>query len=216
MESKTIQVDGIPTVIRPMGEDYVAGDDPDVAGVTYAVKCWPGKHVKGQWPNPEIAAYFRKVMDAYGTSAIMAWQERTLVGVLPFMPVNCGLPKMSFCICAPDGEQTPLERIARAQAIPFAELSPRVIYTECLSVNWGLYRRGIGSAMAQYLVEWASEQGWDRIEGVTFATPDGDDAYRWIPSIQFWEKAGFQCGDAHSFGDDMPPGVRFFADLKHD
>lgn len=216
MEPTTIEIDGVSTVIRPMGEDYVAGDDPDERGVTYAVKCWPGKHVKGQWPNPEIAAYFRKVMEAYGTSAIMAWQGKTLVGVLPFMPMNCGLPKMSFCLCAPADEQTPLERIAQAQAISFAELTPKVIYIECLSVNWNLYRKGIGSGMARYLVDWAREQGWDRIEGVTFASPAGDDAYRWIPSIQFWEQAGFECGEAYCFGEDMPPGVRFFAELHHD
>ena len=50
MEPKIIQVDGVPTVIREMGSDYVVGDDPTESGVTYAVKCWPGRNVPGEWP----------------------------------------------------------------------------------------------------------------------------------------------------------------------
>lgn len=200
-----------------MGEDYVAGDDPDGAGITYGVKCWPGKKVEGQWPNPQIAAYFRKVMAAYGTGAIMTWQERKLVGLLPFMPVDCGLPQMSFCVCAPAATQTPLERIIPARATPFAELTPKVLWVECLSVNRNLYRKGIGSAMVRFLVDWAREQGWERIEGRAFASPDIDDAYRWIPSIEFWGKLGFSRTKEDSFdcgGPSPEPGFRFAIQLQ--
>ena len=51
MEPKTIQVDGVPTVIRTMEENYIVGEDPSKAGIEYAIKCWPGKNVPGVWPN---------------------------------------------------------------------------------------------------------------------------------------------------------------------
>ena len=218
MESRTIQVDGVPTVIRPMDENYVVGEDPCDAGITYAIKCWPGKNVPGEWPNPPIASYFRKIMKTYGTSAITAWQKNTLVGFLPFMPVNCGMPEMIFCVVAPERMQTPLERISSAEPIPFERLTPKVLKVQCASVSWSLYRKGIGSAMVRYLIQWAKEQGWERIEGWAFANSDVDDAYKWLPSIQFWEKAGFQRGSARVFDPSNPgtnkPGFDFAIELR--
>lgn len=218
IKPQTILINQTPTVIRPMGDDYVVGDDPKKADVDYAIKCWPGKDVPDLWPNPPIAAYFRKVMAAYGSSAITAWQGRNLVGFLPFMPLNCGLPEMVFCVCAPTHTQPALEKINAAEPIPFEQLSPKVLKAQCASVNWRLYRQGIGSAMARYLVTWARVQGWERIEGWAFAQPDVDDAYIWIPSIQFWEKAGFEAGGVPHFAADDPnvnkPAVAFAIDLQ--
>lgn len=216
MEPRTIQVDGVPTVIRAMGEDYVVGEDPAKSDVTYAIKCWPGKHVPGEWPNRPIAAYFRKIMEAYGTCAITAWQDKKLVGFLPFMPVGCGMPEMNFCVVCPEDKQTPLSEIESATPIPFDRLTPKVLKVQCASVahNPPMYRKGIGTAMLQYLVDWGKREGWERIEGWAFADPSTDDAYRWIPSVQFWEKAGAKKGGAPTFPPDVPPPpgpVREFA-----
>ncbi|MFP4053227.1 MAG: N-acetyltransferase family protein [Phycisphaerae bacterium] len=189
MEPRTIQIDGIPTVIRAMGEDYVVGEDPSEAGVEYAIKCWyPGKADR---PTAAMAAYFRKIMKAYGTSAITAWQDKALVGFLPFMPLNCGMPEMVFCLYTSD--QTPLERVKAATPIPFDQLSPKVLKVQCASIahNRNMYRKGLGSTMANYLIDWARESGWERIEGWTFSDSQFFDAYKWLPSIHFWEKAGF-------------------------
>jgi hypothetical protein len=208
MEERTIQIDGVPTVIRPMGTDYVVGDDPADAAVEYAIKCWPGRSVPGRWPNAPIVAYFRKIMDAYGTGAITAWQERRLVGLLPFMPVNCGMPEMVFCVCHPFSGQTSIEEINAASPTPFEALSPKVLKAQCASVSMNLYRRGLGTDMARYLVDWANEQGWERIEGFAFSDADFFDAYKWLPSIHFWKKAGFEQArtrmmDIPDLGDDV-------------
>ena len=207
MKPRTIDVDGTPTVIREMGNDYVVGDDPSESGVAYAIKCWPGHNVPGEWPNRPIAAYFRKMIEAYGTSAITAWQAKTLVGFLPFMPLNCGMPEVTFCVVCPEERQTPLGDIEAAVPIPFEQLSPKVLRVQCASVamNPPLYRKGIGTAMLQHLVDWARESGWERIEGWAFADPSADDAYKWIPSVQFWEKAGAKRGGVPTFPPDVPP-----------
>lgn len=220
MKPKIIHVDGILTEIRTMGFDYVIGDDPVKAGVEYAIKCWPGKNIPEEWPNEPIATYFKKIIDAYGTSAITAWQEKTLVGFLPFMPLNCGMPEMTFCVVAPYKKQTPLVEIVDAEPIPFEELHPKVLKVQCASVAWNknMYRKGIGTAMAKYLIEWARENGWERIEGWAFADPSVDDAYVWIPSVQFWEKAGFKKTGVPSFEDGDPnankPTFTFAIELK--
>ena len=160
-------------------------------------------------------------MKAYGASAITAWQDKTLVGFLPFMPVNCGMPEMIFCVVGGEGgEQPSLDRINSSEPIPFEQLTPKVLKVQCASVAWNrnMYRKGIGSAMAQYLVDWARENGWERIQGWAFESPEIDDSYRWLPSVQFWEKAGFQRGNARVFDPSDPgtnkPGFDFAIDLK--
>lgn len=209
MKPKTIYVDDVRTEIRPMGNDYIIGDDPDAAGIIYSIKCWPGKRVPEQWPNAPIVAYFRKIMDAYGTGAITAWQGKKLIGFLPFMPINCGMPQMAFCVCAPFHEQTPLKTIEEATPIPFDQLHPKIIKVQCASVSPDLYRKGIGSEMAGYLVEWAKTRGWEKIQGFAFSNADFSDAYKWLPSIHFWERSGFDKNEEETMnfgelGENVP------------
>jgi len=207
MKPKTIDIDGVPTEIRVMGSDYVVGDDPAESGVTYAIKCWPGRHVPGEWPNRPISTYFRKIMEAYGTSAITAWQEKKLVGFLPFMPADCGMPEVTMCVVCPEDKQTPMSEIEAALPVPFERLKSKTLKVHCASVghNPPMYRKGIGYAMLRYLVDWAKEQGWEKIEGWAFTDHSVDEAYKWIPSVQFWEKAGAKRGKAPSFPPDVPP-----------
>ncbi len=216
MEPKEILIDGTPTVIRPMDSNYIIGEDQNKAGVTFEIMCWPGKAVPNQWPNPPVVAYFKKVMDTYGTGAIMAWQGQTLVGFLPFMPLNCGLPEMVFCVCAPI-EHTP-EHISASTVVPLNELNPKVIKVQCLSVSKRLRRKGIGSAMVIYLIDWAKQQGWEKIQGWAFESSEIDDSYTWLPSIQFWEKSGFERGIARVFDPSDPgtnkPGFDFAINLN--
>jgi GNAT superfamily N-acetyltransferase len=200
-----------------MGEDYIVGANQDDAGIKLAIKCWPGRMIPGRWPNPSTVAYFKKVMDAYGTSAITAWQEEKLVGFLPFMPVNCGLPEMVFCVSAPN--QTPEDRVASSTTVPFDELTPKILKVQCLSVSPRLYRKGIGTAMVHYLADWAGTRGWQKIQGWAFESPEIDDSYVWLPSVQFWEKSGFQRANARVFDPTHPgtnkPGFDFSIELQN-
>jgi len=80
------------------------------------------------------------------------------------------------------------------------------------------YRKRIGLELALYLVNWARGQGWERIEGQAFASPDIDDAYVWIPSVEFWEKAGFRRINEYTFDPDhagiKKSGYEFAIDLN--
>ena len=176
MEPKEIRIDDVTVTIKAMDDSYVIGDDPEEAGIEYKIKCWPGKPVEGSWPNPSVAAYYRKLIDAYGSGAIMAWRNRSLLGFLPFYPYNCGLQRI-HCVCAP--VSSTVADIDHRRLIPFDALNPKILELECLSVDPGLYRKGLGTAMSCYLIEWAKAQGWEHIRGWAFADTDFIDAYRW-------------------------------------
>ena len=136
------------------------------------------------------------------------------------MPRDCGMPEMVFCVVCPEDHQPSLADINSAEPTPFRELSPKVLKVQCASVAWNppLYRKGLGTAMLYYLVDWARENGWERIEGWAFENPSVDDAYVWIPSVQFWEKAGARRGSVPAFEEGDPnigkPACKFVIDLN--
>jgi GNAT superfamily N-acetyltransferase len=189
MKPKEIIIDNTLTIIQPMGYDYIIGEDPDKAGIKYEIRCWHGKPVAGSWPNPPVVSYYKKLIDNYGTGAIMAWQDKSLIGFLPFYPQNCGLSKVN-CVCAPI--DTTIEKINSTNLVPLDNLCLKTLEVQCLSVTRRLHRKGLGTAMSIYLIEWAKEQGWDKIQGWAFSDSHFIDAYKWLPSIHFWEKSGFQ------------------------
>ena len=183
MEPKEILINNTSTIIRVMDNNYIIGEDQDKSGIKYEIKCWPGKPVAGSWPNSPVATYYKKLIDNYGTGAIMAWQNKSLVGFLAFYPQNCGIPKVN-CVCAPI--DITIEKINSTNLVPLVNLNPKILEVQCLSVTSRLYRKGLGTAMSIYLIEWAKEQGW------AFENAGFIDAYKWLPSIHFWEKSGFQ------------------------
>ncbi|MBT7162520.1 MAG: GNAT family N-acetyltransferase [Victivallales bacterium] len=199
MEPLELRTEDGAITIRPMAGDYIVGDDETQAEVRVEIQCCSGHAV---WPNPPYVAYFRRLFDAYGLAAVTAWQGRNLVGFLPAIPLRCGLPQLPHCVSAPI--ETRVEDIVGAIPTPFSELKPKVLRVQCLSVAGRLQRKGIGLAMARYLVDWARQTGWERIQGWAFAEADTGDAYRWLPSIQFWEKAGFQRGGSCVFDPTDP------------
>lgn len=210
MEPKTIVVDGMEAMIKPMGTDYIMSDAEEKVGILVDIECRAGaKH----WPNPLYVAYYSELVEAYGTCAILAWQGRSVVGFLPFRPKDCGLPELPFCIHYFDPEEPDLECVEQATPIPLSEMDRKMLEVRCLSVRSSLHRQGLGSEMARYLIAWARENGWQRIEGWAFAQSD----FSWLPDIAFWEKAAFKRGTARVFDESDPEtsqrGFEFAIDL---
>ena len=194
-----------------MGSDYFMADtEPD--GLIVELTC---RQFAKVWPNRLYIAYYQKITEAYGASAIFAWQNRTVVGFLPFEPVNCGVPALPNCIHYVTGQfgepdEARSEMIAQSTATPFADLHSKTLKVHCINVKQAFRRRGLGSAMARYLVEWARPQGWERIEGSAFL--DGD--WGWLPNVEFWEKVGFVRGNEKESTLEFGPSIGFHMDLK--
>ena len=205
MKPNDITLDGIPVAIRPMDAGYLMAE-PEPGGVEVAVAC--RVHAKPeQWPNPMYATYYRKLTHAYGACAILAWLEQTIVGFLPFVPVECGI-KLPACLHYVD-EQAQAE-VEAFSPIPKHDMEQRILEIHCLSVKKSMRRQGVGSRMVRYLVEWAKANEWQRIQGWAFAKSN----FGWLPDIAFWEKCGFKRGAPRGWDEEITdPGFDYYIDL---
>lgn len=205
MEPRVSTVDGSPVTIRPMDMDYIMADQ-EPPGIEVAVACRlladPAK-----WPNPMYVTYYEKLTRAYGACAILAWQADTVVGFLPFAPLDCG-HRLPSCLHYVDDDD--MREVAAFSPVPQTTMSPKVLVTHCLSVKQSLRRQGLGSEMVRYLAEWASASGWERIQGWAFEKS----TFGWLPDIVFWEKCGFRRGKARGWDECITdPGFEYHMDL---
>lgn len=188
MHAHNVTVGGSEITIRPMGRDYImASAEPE--GVTVQLAC---RQCAGVWPNPIYVEYYTRLTRAYGAAAILAWQGKAVVGVLPFRPLESAPRYLPHCFnYVPEEPGDPgLSDVQGSPPIPFEDLESRTLVVQCASVREDLRRTGLGAAMVAYLVDWAREHRWDRIQGSAFI--EGD--WQWLPGVAFWEKAGFARG----------------------
>ncbi len=188
-----------------MDTEYLMADQ-EPAGLTVSVECRVRARPE-QWPNPMYVTYYRKLTDAYGACAILAWQSQTIVGFLPFVPVDCGI-SLPHCLHYVHAEEIP--QVEAFMPTPESEMEQRALRTHCLSVAEPLRRKGLGSDMVRYLVDWAREHQWQSIEGWAFETSD----FGWLPDIGFWEKCGFKRGKARGWDEHITdPGIEYYMEL---
>lgn len=205
MFDRTLTIDGAAVAVRPMGGDYLFADQ-EPAGVKVAVDCRLVAPPE-RWPNPLYVTYYRKLTEAYGACAILAWQQRTVVGFLPFAPIGCG-QRLPSCVHYVDDDA--LREVQAFRPAPQEEMRERVLETHCLSVARPLRRKGLGTAMVGCLVDWARAHGWRRIQGWAFEQSD----FGWLPDIAFWEKCGFRRGIARGWDEEiMDPGFEYCLEL---
>ncbi len=155
MEPKTIVVNGVETIIKPMGADYIMQDNEEEAGVVVEIEC---RSIAKNWPSPLHVAYYKKLIGAYGTCAILAWQGDQSWAFLFFKPIDCGFPGLLLCH-TPKSEgvlKKIQETVYHAEPIPQNKLKKKVLQvSKCLSVKPSLRCKGIGSEMGRYLIDWA-------------------------------------------------------------
>ena len=123
----------------------------------------------------------RSFRDTYGNAAVIAWDGDIALGHIIFVPkAEARRWKMLYH-----------ERMPRSPG------DDRTLVVEAVglcSVGGQKYRgRGIGKAMAQMMIDWASQNGWARLQ--IFGAPSGLFPGHWrdscMPPKPFWEKLGF-------------------------
>ncbi len=207
MRTHALTVHGDAIAIRPMGLDYImASAEP--AGVSVQLPC---RECSSVWPNPLYVEYYTQLTQAYGAAAILAWLDQAVVGVLPFRPLESGPRHFPHCFnYVPEEPGDPdLAAVQGSPPIPFEELESRTLVVQCASVRPDLRRTGLGTAMATCLLDWATENGWDRIQGSAFV--EGD--WNWLPGVAFWEKAGFTRGTEEESTLEFGPSCGFHRDI---
>ncbi|MEO2005389.1 MAG: GNAT family N-acetyltransferase [Candidatus Poribacteria bacterium] len=203
----TLSIAGADDTIRPMGLDYImASAEPE--GVTVQLTRRESGDV---WPNPIYVEYYTKLTQAYGAAAILAWQDRAVVGCLPFRPQESTLKNLPHCFrYTPEVAGDPnLAAVQRDAPIAFEDLDSKTLVVQCAIVKPELRREGLGTALVAYLVDWAREHGWERIQGSAFIQGN----WQWLPDVQFWEKAGFARGTEDESTLEFGPSCGFQRDL---
>jgi GNAT superfamily N-acetyltransferase len=141
----------------------------------------------------------RKVIRTYGTCAILARDGDRVVGFLRFYPKALlsleGAGQLCLQQAFPAG---PSEHLVEAGFPPLEEIEDRTLTVHCLMTGSPFQaenpyqRRRIGTRMAQKLVRWAREGGWEGIEATAFEDIDILYANMGAAGRRFWEKLGFR------------------------
>ena len=156
---------------------------------------------EGQLGDP-TREFMREMMGRYGTCAILAWEDGSIIGHLRFYPLSIAqllarggeeqqpAPSHSALLFEPDPEalwvlcvMTALPNIGATEATVDGRHFP--------TARQAGARKGTGTKLVRGLIDWADQQGWKRI--VKLAHPDLDVFYGICGGggKAFWEKSGF-------------------------
>lgn len=171
-----------------------------------------------RWPAQETLPWerycgrntdlLRNLSRAYGACAIIARDADRIVGQLRFYPRAVWEMEGAGSLCLQqDFPAGPADDFAESIFPPREELRDRTLKVHCVMTGSPqqdenpYQRRGVGTRMARALIQWATDNRWERIEA---------DAFEDIPIIYeitgsaghtFWEKLGFHIADRHPHPD---------------
>jgi GNAT superfamily N-acetyltransferase len=165
------------------------------------------------WPllRARNVPLLKKLIDTYGSTAIVARDRDKVVAMLRFYPKTlCSFSDagIGFCLqqAFPAG---PKEDLIARDFPPVEKLRDRTLFAHCMMVvspeeETDRYRRkGLATRMVRGMIRWARAHGWRGIETV---------AYEEIPLLyaisgsagrKFWEKLGFKV-----ILQDREPGIK--------
>lgn len=146
--------------------------------------------------NCQMAAgkeFMREMIHRYGTCALLAWDDKKIVGQIRFYPME-----IARLVSVSQGDPSPV--LDCTSACGPAE-DDGTLWIQCVMTSQPYRdsqqaekvnaRKGIGMKLARALIRWARENNWKRIVKVAHCDLD------WFYGIQggggkaFWEKAGF-------------------------
>ena len=145
----------------------------------------------------------RKLIQTYGTCAIVARDGDQVVGQLRFYPkVVCAMNGGCLCL-QQDQPAGPADGFADKDFPEPAAIEDKTLSVHCFMTGSSqqaenpYQRKGIGTRMAKTLIQWAEANGWEHIEADAF------EEIPWVYEITgsagytFWEKLGFYIADRH-------------------
>jgi GNAT superfamily N-acetyltransferase len=145
----------------------------------------------------------RKLIRTYGTCAIVARDGDQVVGQLRFYPKVVRAMHGGYLCLQQGPPEGPADGFADNDFPELAAIEDKTLSVNCLMTGSShraenpYQRKGIGTRMAEALIQWAGANGWEHIEA---------DAFEEIPLIYeitgsagytFWEKLGFHIADRH-------------------
>ena len=162
-----------------------------------------------------------KLIEVYGSCAVIARDGNQIVGQLRFYPkaiCNMAAPGPGLCMQQkfPNG---PADDFADTSIPPRDQIADKTLFVHCLMTGSPqqksnpYQRKGLGSRMVRRLIEWARQQGWSAVEANAYADLPCLYAVTGQAGRTFWEKLGFrvtESGVESAFVDD---GNKGFVDI---
>jgi len=187
-------------VIVPMSRDFVvwrclhggplSREDLEACPSDLSVD-WPTRRAKN-------VPLLEKLIDTYGTCAMLARDGDVIVGLVRFYPkwlfewTGAGLCMQQ---CYPAG---PNAELVDVPFPPLAELADKALSVHCMTTGSPLQasnpyqRKGLASQMVEVLIDWAGEHGWIGIAATACEEAEILYANSGAASMAFWEKLGFR------------------------
>ena len=193
-------------VIEPMTEEFILWRCLHFGPLSNRnIEDWPSdSSINWERYRTRNIPLLEKLIRTYGTCAILARVGERIVGQLRFYPrviwdMNSG-GEMCLQQDYPNG---PADDFADKAFPAFDHIEDKTLAIHCFMTGSSLQeenpfqRKGIGTRLVRFLIEWAKTTGWERIEV---------DAFEDIPIIYeitgsagltFWQKLGFRIVDRH-------------------
>lgn len=147
----------------------------------------------------------RKLIQTYGTCAIVARDGDQVVGQLRFYPKVVRAMHGGYLCLQQDPPDGPADAFADNDFPELAAIEDKTLSVNCMMTGSSLQaenpyqRKGIGTRMAKTLIQWAEANGWEHIEAD--ALEEIPWVYETTPGYTFWEKLGFYIADRHPHPD---------------
>lgn len=187
--------------VEPMREDFILWRCLHGGPLNRRTIDAPAPGIEVDWPfvRARNLPLLRRLIQTYGSCAILARDGEDVVGTLRFYPkALCSFSEgAGFCLQQryPAG---PRDDMADG-GVPFLKDMPdKTLFVHCLMVaappgDPQRYRRkGLASRMALELISWAESGGWAAIEAAAYEELPMLYAISGAAGRRFWEKLGFR------------------------
>jgi ribosomal protein S18 acetylase RimI-like enzyme len=142
----------------------------------------------------------RKIIKVYGTCAMLARDGDRIVGTLRFYPkILFSMEGAGSSLCLlqafPDGVS---ECLVENRFPPLEEIQEKTLRVHCWAIAPSFREKnpfqpeGFGTRMAQELVRWARENGWEGIEVTAYEDTEVLNVQIGMPGRRFWDEFGFR------------------------
>ncbi|MBC7237653.1 MAG: GNAT family N-acetyltransferase [Chloroflexi bacterium] len=187
-------------VIKPMDREFLLWRCLHEGPLTAETLEQPPANAAVDWEHRREVniPLLAKLVETYGSCAMLAWDGDAVVGMLRFYPKALlsleGAGEMCLQQEPPHG---PSEALLEQPFPPLCELADKTLLVSCMmtgSPQWqnNPYQRvGLGTRLAKSLLDWAKVNGWERVEAAAYE--DVDAVYRITGQAgrAFWERLGF-------------------------
>jgi GNAT superfamily N-acetyltransferase len=145
-----------------------------------------------------------KLTRVYGACAILARAGDRIVGQLRFYPRIVWDMKDAGEMCLlQDYPNGPAQDFFETEFPPLERMEDKTLAVHCFMTGSSqqeenpYQRKGVGTRMVRYLIDWAKDNGWERIEVDAFEDLPLIYEITGSAGLSFWQKLGFHIVDRH-------------------